>query len=350
MKNKNIATILFIIVIIISIKIYSLDILSLFSKNYDTVKIKADEIVSKSDFIKIIKIEQKLSHFWLKTDTNNINIEFDDILSGWPGKDGIPSINKPKFVNVEKALEKLKFLKLKSNWISVEINDEAKFYPYEILVWHEIVNDSIWEKNISVTFCPLCWSAIVYDRNINWKKLEFWVSGLLYESNLLMYDKKTESLWSQSLWKSVAGKFAWIELDLIKSNLMTFDEFKKKYPNWKILSDDTWFLRDYWNIPYWDYNNNDDIYFPIKNEDLRFFKKEIFYIVNYNWKSLAFLLKDLRKKWSWKLKVWENIFEATFKGWIVNIKLKDEVLKWYYEMWFSWINHNVWNKNVWFIK
>jgi hypothetical protein len=169
----------------------------------------------------------------------------------------------------------------------------------------------------------------------------------LYDSNLLMYDNETESLWSQSLWKSVVGDYLWTQLDYIKSNLMTFEEFKNKYADWEVLSDNTWFNRNYWEVPYWNYNNNDFLYFPVWNEDLRFPKKEIFYIVNYKDESIAFLLKDLREKWNWEITIWNNVFKATFNKWIIDVVLDDEILKWYYEMWFSWVNHNIWNKNVW---
>ena len=162
-----------------------------------------------------------------------------------------------------------------------------------------------------------------------------------------MYDDKTESLWSQSLWESVVWEKLWTKLELIKSNLLSFWEFENKYKNWKILSDDTWFSRNYWVVPYWDYNENDKLYFPVKNSDIRFPKKEIFYIVN-DWNnSIAFLLKDLREEKKWEIKVWNNIYKASFKDWIVDVKLENTILKWYYEMWFSWVNHNVGNKNVW---
>lgn len=315
-------------------------------------KEKEEFVQENNKFVQVVqeeKIEQKFLSNWLKTDTSKISIKFNSILSWWPGKDGIPSINNPKIFSIEEA-EKMSFLKDESQGISVEVEWKAKFYPYEILVWHEIVNDEIlWEK-IMVTFCPLCWSAIVYNRVINSEEVLFWVSGLLYDSNLLMYDNKTESLWSQSLWKSVVWEYLWTELELIKSNLMTYWEYKNNYPDWLVLSDDTWFNRSYWYVPYWDYDDNDTLYFPVENDDATYNKKEIFYVVN-DWNSsIAFLFKDLSESWKWEIKVWDKIYKATFKDWIVDVNNWDKVLNWYYEMWFSWVNHNVGNKNVWSIK
>jgi hypothetical protein len=240
------------------------------------------------------------------------------------------------------------FLSNKSQWISVELNWEAKFYPYEIIVWHEIVNDEIWNKKIAITFCPLCWSAIVYDRMVENKELSFGVSWLLYNSNLLMYDDETESLWSQSLWEAVVWKYLGVELKYIKSNLITFKEFKNNYKNWKVLSSETGFSRSYGNIPYWNYTENDELYFPVKNSDIRFSKKEIFYIINDNNESIAFKLSDLREKGVWEIKIWDTKYVAKFSDWIIDVKSENKILNWYYEMWFSWIDHNKNSKNVWF--
>lgn len=293
------------------------------------------------------KKEQKLIKSWLKTDTSKIIIDFDDILWWWPSKDGIPSINNPKFLSIEKAMGEMNYLEDESLWISVEINSQAKFYPYEILVWHEIVNDELVDKKIAITFCPLCWSAVVYDRNVNSEELIFWVSWKLYQSNLLMYDNKTESLWSQSLWEALVWEKLWTKLEVIKSNLMTFSEFKENYNDWLVLSDDTWFSRSYWNIPYKGYDDSETLYFPVENEDSRYHKKEIFYIVNDEDRSLAFLLKDLKELEAWELKLWDKVYKATYNNWIVNVELDSKIISWYYEMWFSWVNHNTWNKNVW---
>ncbi len=294
-----------------------------------------------------IEFSQKFKSSWLLTNTDKTSIDLDLVLGWWPAKDWIPAIDGPEFYSIEEAEEKLDFLNSESTWIAININWEAKFYPYNILVWHEIVNDSIWDKNIAVTFCPLCGSAIVYNRDVDWEKIRFGVSGKLYESNLLMYDDETESLWSQSIWEAIVWEKLWTKLEYIKSDLMSFADFKNNYKAWKVLSDDTWANRNYSQIPYWDYTESDDLYFPVENSDERFQAKEMFYIVNNTWESIAFKFSDLREQKKAEITVWENNYSASFENWIVDVKVNWESLAWYYEMWFSWATHNKGSKNVW---
>ena len=290
---------------------------------------------------------QKFKSSWLKTNTDKTSINLDLILGWGPAKDWIPAIDEPKFYSIEEAEKNLDFLSDASTWIAVNIGWEAKFYPYNILVWHEIVNDSVWWKNIAVTFCPLCGSAVVYNRDVDWEKIRFGVSGKLYESNLLMYDDKTESLWSQSIWEALVWEKLWKKLEYIKSDLMSFGDFKKNYNSWKVLTDDTWASRDYSQIPYGDYTSSDDLYFPVQNSDERFQTKEMFYIVNSGGESVAFKFSDLREQKKAELNIWENKYTAVFDKWIVAVWVNWKELAWYYEMWFSWATHNKGSKNVW---
>jgi len=297
-----------------------------------------------------INIENKLfAKDWLLTDTTKSDINLSFILDWWPWKDWIPSINNPKFVNVDNTLWQI-WLNDDTLWISVTIWDESKFYPYSILYWHEIVNDEIGDKKISVTFCPLCWTAIVYDRVLEWEELLFWVSWKLYESNLLMYDNKTESLWSQSIWKAVVWDYLKTELDLIQSDLMNFSEFKSNSPNWKVLSINTWFIRAYWVTPYWDYEENDEVYFFIQNKDDRLDKKELLYVINYSWESYAFVRNEIIKKWKIEYKVWNDLLDIEYKNWKIISKVWDEIIPWYIEMFFSWATQNENSSNIWWIE
>lgn len=283
----------------------------------------------------------------LKTDTSKRSIELTSILDWGPWKDWIPAINSPKFLSITDA-ESLPFIDWESLWASVKIWEDAKFYPFAILTWHEIVNDKLGGKDIAVTFCPLCWSSIVFDREVNWKVLDFWVSGKLYESNLLMYDSKTESLWSQSLWKSLVWDFLWTKLTIISSNIMSFDQFKDKSPEGTVLSDDTGFSRDYEYEPYQGYNESDTLYFPVSNEeDARLPKKEIMYIVNDGDISLAFHFNNLMEKKMATLSVDWADYSALYEDGEVMVTKFEDALPWYFEMWFSWVNHNQGSKNVW---
>ena len=137
--------------------------------------------------------------FYLK----NSSIPINEILAGGPSKDGIPAINNPKFITAKAA----KFLKPDDRVIGVFYSGVAKAYPIRILNWHEIVNDEIKNIPFVVSFCPLCGTGVVFSSTIKGQKLTFGVSGLLYNSDVLFYDKQSESLWSQLLAKAVTGKF-----------------------------------------------------------------------------------------------------------------------------------------------
>ena len=322
----------------------------IYAYNLNLNRIIPAELKASSVNSDLPKDSQKFLSSGLRTNTDKTSIELSDILWWGPEKDGIPAINNPKFLSIATATKDLNFLTNNSRGISVEQWDEAKFYPYNILVWHEIVNDTIWDNsNIAVTFCPLCGTAIVYDR-LNWdEELRFGVSWKLYQSNLLMYDTKTESLWSQSLWKAVVGDKLWESLNYVQSNMMSFSDFTTTYPEGIVLSDDTGFRRNYSQIPYWDYDESDTLLFPVKNTDASYHKKELFYIVNLDElsESIAFLFKDLREEKEASIEVRETIYTATYDGWVVEVKNDNTLIPGYYEMWFSWVTHNPSLKNLW---
>lgn len=283
----------------------------------------------------------------LKTDTSKKSIDLNLILNGWPWKDWIPAINNPKFIKHSQVNTQLG-LNNETLWILVIDWEEQKFYPYSILYWHEIINDIIGDKYISVTFCPLCGTAIVYNRNIDWEILEFWVSWKLYESNLLMYDSKNESLWSQSIWTVVVWHKLWKKLEVIKSDVITYGNFNDNYPNWLILNEDTWYSRDYSRTPYGNYETDESLYFPVQNTDDTLHIKELMFILNYNWDSYSFVRSKLINQWSIEYKIWEKILNITVENWEITAKIEDEIIPGYIEMWFSWFTQHPGNDNVWF--
>lgn len=289
-----------------------------------------------------------LQRWNLRTNTAIASIDIDLVLRGGPTKDGIPSINDPKFLSQAKAEKEMPYLFEGSRGIVLDIKWQQRYYPYDVLVWHEIVNDDFKGEEIAVTFCPLCWSAVVYDRNVNGREVNFWVSGRLYHSNLLMFDTYDETLWSQSLWEAVVWWQTGAKLRVVKSQLMSYEEFVSNFPKWKVLSDDTWYFRQYGTVPYGDYDTNDELIFPVEGaDDIRFHKKELFYIVNNGDDSVAFHWGDLRAEWRWEIQVGEDIYIATFNNGLADVTLNNIILPWYYEMWFSWISHNENSKNIW---
>ena len=145
--------------------------------------------------------------------------------------------------------------------ISVNINGSSKAYPLQILMFHEIVNDRIGRTPLLVSFCPLCYSGIVYDRTIKGMSINFGVSGLLRNSDMVMYDQLTESFWQQFTGEAIVGDMVGTKLKVVPSQIISFDEFRKNYPDGLILSKNTGHKRPYGMNPYVRYDNKESIPF-----------------------------------------------------------------------------------------
>jgi hypothetical protein len=198
----------------------------------------------------------------------------DQIVSGGPPPDGIPSIDNPKFIAVQEAS---KFLKDSELVLGLNINGDIRAYPLQILVWHEIVNDNIGAVPVAVTYCPLCFTNQVFNRTIDERGVvvEFGTSGKLYNSNLVMYDRTSKTLWSQALAEGIVGKYAGTKLQRVPFDVAYWKEWKQLYPDSKVLSRDTGSNRPYGADPYGDYYTNSDVLFPVSNKDSRLDLKEI---------------------------------------------------------------------------
>ena len=198
-------------------------------------------------------------------------IPLDKIKSGGPPKDGIPSIDDPKFADASDA----QFISDSDTVIGLEINGEAKAYPLFILVWHEIVNDKVGDTPVAVTYCPLCYTNQVFERILDGKEVEFGTSGKLYNSNLVMYDRLTDSYWSQALGQAITGELTGQELKIIPFDVITWGDWKTIHPNTKVLTTETGHIRAYGVDPYGDYYTDPRIIFPVENNDDRLHPKEI---------------------------------------------------------------------------
>ena len=183
------------------------------------------------------------------------SIAREEIVPGGPPRDGIPALLKPRFVPAGRAT----FLADNDLVIGVVRGDQARAYPIRILNWHEVVNDSLKGRDILVTYCPLTGSAMVFER----PGRAFGVSGLLYRSNLLMYDHQSESLWSQLAMKAVAGSAAGRRLVWLPSRQTTWRAWRRQHPGTWVLSTDTGYDRDYTKNPYADYEQDERVLFPV---------------------------------------------------------------------------------------
>ena len=199
----------------------------------------------------------------LDTNLEKRSIELNELIDGGPGKDGIPSINNPKFVSQDEAAAWLNGVE---PVISLEINGEARAYPIQILMWHEIANDEVGGVPVSVTFCPLCYSAIVFDRRHDGEVLEFGVSGLLRHSDMIMFDRKTESLWQQFSGEALVGDYTGDFLAIVPSRLISFDQFREAHPGAPVLSRETGHRRNYGQNPYAGYDDINNSPFLLQEE------------------------------------------------------------------------------------
>ncbi len=192
--------------------------------------------------------------YWEKTDFCHHSVPYSEIFSGGPPPDGIPPIDNPIFESIETATE---WLQDPSPVIALEINGEARAYPLAILIWHEIANDEIGGVPVAITFCPLCNSAVVFDRRGDGQKLRLGVSGNLRKSDLIMWDDATESWWQQFTGEAIVGAYTGTQLELLPSLVVGFREFANQYPDGQVLSRETSFQRDYGSNPYSGYDTNE---------------------------------------------------------------------------------------------
>ncbi|MBL1215702.1 MAG: DUF3179 domain-containing protein [Ignavibacteriae bacterium] len=200
---------------------------------------------------------------WI-TNFDKTKIDLKELRSGGPPKDGIPAIMNPKFVDPHEADDWLADIE---PVIALEINGEAKAYPLQILIWHEIVNDKLSDTLVTVTFCPLCYSALVFNRRTKGMENMFGVSGLLRNSDMVMYDQITESFWQQFTGEAIVGEMLGEQLELIPSQIISFQQFKNNYPNGKVLSNETGFKREYGLNPYIGYDHIDQTPFMFDGPD-----------------------------------------------------------------------------------
>jgi len=194
-------------------------------------------------------------------DLSDATIPAAEIRSGGPPKDGIPALTNPEFLSAENAT----YLRPKDRVIGVVVGEDARAYPLRILNYHEIVNDRVGDRPVAVTYCPLCDSAAVFDRRSPLGEREFGVSGLLYNSNVLMYDRggRPESLWSQVKSEGVSGPAARKSLQPVPLELTTWEDWRRRYPRTRVLSTRTGHQRDYSRSPYGSYLDSIRLIFPV---------------------------------------------------------------------------------------
>jgi hypothetical protein len=202
-------------------------------------------------------------------DVSNASISTLAIQRGGPPKDGIPAIDRPKFAGAAQA-----GLADGDRVLGLALNGIARAYPVRILNWHEVVNDRFGERAIAVTYCPLCGTGMAFEAGSGAQAMSFGVSGLLYNSDVLLYDRKTQSLWSQILQQAISGPARGSKLVAVPLTHTTWADWRRCHPATQVLSTDTGFARDYGRDPYAGYDRVQSLMFEVQHRDDRFALKE----------------------------------------------------------------------------
>jgi len=191
-------------------------------------------------------------HEWPDTDFANTSVEWIEVMSGGPPKDGIPALDDPSFINVadESRIAPLEPV------ITVELEGETpRAYPIRYLTWHEIVNDTVGDVPVAVTFCPLCNSGITFDRRTPVGTLSFGVSGKLRNSDMIMYDRETQSWWQQAIGQGIVGQMNGVELITLPTWMESWEQFSTRNPDGLVM-DEPRFNRAYGSNPYRGYDSS----------------------------------------------------------------------------------------------
>jgi hypothetical protein len=189
-----------------------------------------------------------------RTDFSKHSVPLDEIMSGGPPKDGIPAIDRPKFDSVSEAD---RWLGDREPIVVFERDGEVRGYPWQVLIWHEIVNDEVGGLPVSITYCPLCNTAIAFDRRVDSMLLDFGTTGKLRHSDLVMYDRQTETWWQQATGEAIIGELTGTVLTFLSAPTVSWSDFKREYPDAKVLNRDTGHRRPYGTSPYNGYDTGD---------------------------------------------------------------------------------------------
>jgi hypothetical protein len=187
------------------------------------------------------------------------SVSLDDLHQGCPARDCIPSIDDPKFISAADAT----YVADDDIVIAISFGGEHRAYPTRILDHHEIVNDTIADTPLAITYCPLCGSAVGVRRDVGNTITEFGVSGVLYNSDLVFYDRETETLWDQVEAKGIVGPLTGETLDLVPVTMTRWSRWREAHPDTLVLSTDTGFEEDYSGDPYAEYRSTDRLFFPV---------------------------------------------------------------------------------------
>lgn len=225
-------------------------------------------------------------------DLDGALIPSKEIRKGGPPRDGIPSLDDPQFVAGREA----DFLAADDRILGLTYQGVSRAYPIRILNYHEIVNDSLNGQSVVVTYCPLCGTGVAFSATpIGDRRLEFGVSGLLYNSDVLMYDRQTGSLWSQLMNLAISGPLKGAMLESLAISHTTWRDWLDRFPDTEVLTTKTGFRRNYSVNPYPGYSGTGKLYFPVSDDDNRYRRKEVVMGVQIRDQFRAYPFEELRQ-------------------------------------------------------
>jgi hypothetical protein len=224
----------------------------------------------------IVAVILSVQHCHARQATNGFAIKnplvpAEQIYHGGPPRDGIPAIDQPRFITAKQA----GFLKPDDRVLGIYFNGVAKVYAVRILNYHEIVNDVVANQAVVISFCPLCGTGMAFKAEVAGVNLQFGVSGLLYNSDMLLYDRQTESLWSQIMKQAISGPMKGRRLEQLPLSHTTWQDWRQQYPGTLVLSTQTGYSRDYSRTPYPGYTKSDYIMFPVNYKAAQYHPKEL---------------------------------------------------------------------------
>ena len=263
-------------------------------------EVNAYLVAANPDYAEDLRLSPISTRVW-KTDFRFHTIPFNEVFSGGVPRDGIPPIDDPKSVSIAEADEWIEDME---PVIALEVNGEARAYPLQILTWHEIANDRLGGVPVAVTFCPLCNSAVVFERELDGVVYDFGVSGNLRNSDLIMWDRQTESWWQQLTGEGLVGALAGGQLSFVPAQIVSWVTFMEAYPHGDVLSRETGHVRRYGSNPYVGYDRVDNPPFLYINPetggpaepDPRLLPKERVVAVEINGDAAAFPYPLLREE------------------------------------------------------
>jgi hypothetical protein len=265
-------------------------------------------------------------------DAADIDANIDTVFQGCPKRDCIPSIDRPQFLNTAEV----EYLDADDLVLSISHAGVTRAYPTRFLDRHEIVNDQFGEIPVAVTYCPLCGSGLAFIRVLDGAEVELGVSGLLHNSDLIMYDRQTESLWQQITGIAIAGPKRGSRLEALPATMSLWEDWKGANPDAEVLAPPA-DLKHYKKFVYGDYTTSDRLLFPVKTQDARLHRKKVIYGAEIGTQSVAVEAGWLQKAGNWEHEIEGQMLrlELDSAGAVVGT-LDDRPIPIHRMYWFAW--------------